>query len=104
MKIISKNEVVALTEEGIKEDIRELEEDILPSLRTGQKMRLFLAEIKYPLEEKEFDESEPELIRAFAIMKRLKDSMVALGVEVVIDQLLNNKQGEENGDETTKEE
>ena len=103
MKIVNKDEIVRMTEQGIKDDIDDLENNVFPLLKHGEKTRLFLAEIKYPLEEIDF-EDEPEMQRANIILRRLKDSLVALGTEVVIDQLLSdNNKGESDEPKTNEE-
>lgn len=95
-KIISKSEVMETLESQIKEDLSQLEQE-LQLLSHGQKTRLLLAEARYPMEEEMFTE-EP-LIKAFSTMKRLKDSLVAFGVEITIQHMIDQQtkqQGEPN--------
>lgn len=102
MKVVHKEEIMRVTEEGVKADIAILENEIFPLLNYREKTRLLLAEIKYPLIEVEFDDDEPLLREANIIMRRLKDSLVAMGTEVVIDELLTkHAEGENNGNATT---
>jgi hypothetical protein len=57
-------------------------------LKHGQKDRLLNAMAVYPIQDIEFDESEPELRVAVAIWKRISDTLVAVGTEAAIEGIL----------------
>lgn len=83
----------------------------IQALGHGQKTRLMDAMINYPLQDVDFDESEPELRTALIIYKRISDSLVALGTEAAIEGILasfekNQQHNEQQGvtDVETKEE
>lgn len=97
-KQISREEVLKATEDQINNDLSEVETQI-SLLSHGQKTRLLIAEAKYPIEETSFS-NEPELAVAFSTMKRLKDSLVAYGVEITVSEIL--KKSQEKFDEEQK--
>lgn len=105
-KVVSQEEVVEQMEAQIKDSIAELE-DLLPKIGHSEAKRLLLASAKYPMEEVSFkDDQNPSVIRANSILKSVKDALVALGVEVVIDQMLKTQfeQTQANTGTETKEE
>lgn len=98
-KEISQEEVMSLVERSIKESQAELKTH-LRLLKHGQKERLIDAIAQYPIEDMDA-KGEPQPMRdAWACLKRIVDAQVALGVEVVIQQMAKNhgvKTEENNG-------
>jgi hypothetical protein len=66
-------------------------------LKHGQKQRLLDAMAVYPLQDIEFEDSEPEMRVAIAIWKRISDTLVAVGTEAAIEGILEGivKEGKE---------
>jgi hypothetical protein len=106
-KVISQEEVVSQLETQIKEQFAELE-SLMPSIGHSEAKRLLLASAKYPMEETDFSADKNDaLIRCYSISKGIKDALVGLGVEVVIDQMLKkefNERQQTAAPETTTEE
>ena len=97
-KIIQKQEVMEMMQRNFLNDVEEFDQ-LKSTLKHGQKDRLLSAIIRYPLVDTEFDQEEVELRQAFSLAKRISDTLVAQGVEIVVESLLNQKtasQGEEN--------
>lgn len=106
-KIVPKAEVTETLLRGILSDQEEFKASLGP-LKHGQKNRLMEAMISYPLQDVQFDESEPELRTALTIYKRISDSLVALGTEAAIEGILagfeqNQQKKEHTFDDTIKE-
>lgn len=97
---MSENPTVSMVEAQIKESLEELE-DLLPLLGHSQAKRLLVASMKYPMEEVTFEEED--MIRAYSATKRITDGLVALGVETVIESMVNNHK-EQMEKENVKEE
>lgn len=100
-KLVPKQEVTENLVRGIIND-REEFKNSRSILKHGQKDRLMDAMAKYPMEDVQFDESEPELRSAVTIWKRISDSLVALGTEAAIEGILegfakNQQQNEADG-------
>ena len=97
-KIIEKQQVMEMMQRNFLSDVEEFDQ-LKSTLKHGQKDRLLSAIIRYPLVDTEFDQEEVELRQAFSLAKRISDILVAQGVEIVVESLLNQKQasqGEEN--------
>lgn len=97
-KIIEKQQVMEMMQRNFLNDVEEFDQ-LKSTLKHGQKDRLLSAIIRYPLVDTEFEEEETQLRQAFSLAKRISDTLVAQGVEIVVDSLLNQKpasQGEEN--------
>lgn len=101
-KVVSKEEVTETLIRNILNDQDELKAAIQP-LRHGEKTRLIEAMISYPLQDVQFDETEPELRIALAIFKRISDSLVALGTEAAIEGIFNAAQQAQTQGETNVE-
>lgn len=104
---MNQNPTVGLVESQIKEALEELE-TLLPDLGHSQSKRLLLAAMRYPMEEAQFDQNVDgdTLVKAYSATKRITDSLVALGVETVIEQMVATHKAElENtGEANVKEE
>jgi hypothetical protein len=94
-KIVSQLEVVSRLENDINLAISTIEE-LLPQLKHGESKRLFLAATKYPMEDTDFSGESEALIRSFSASKNVKDALVAMGVEVVIKQIIEQQQAAGN--------
>jgi hypothetical protein len=98
-KVISRDEVTMTVTRNIINDQAEFK-DIVSPLKHGQKQRLMEAMCLYPLQEIEFEDSEPELRTAYTTWKRIQDNLVALGTEAAIEGIINSfnkeSQGEQN--------
>lgn len=91
-KVLPKGKVVATLEAVVDENIRELENELLPKLGHGEVKRLFIAVSKYPKYETDFsNEQNPALIRAYSASKELKDALVGLATEVVIERIIKQQ-------------
>jgi hypothetical protein len=88
-RIVPKAEVTENLIRGLLND-REEFKNSRSILKHGQKDRLIDAMALYPLEDVQFDESEPELRSAITIWKRISDSLVALGTEAAIEGILDS--------------
>jgi hypothetical protein len=102
-KIVSKAEVTEGLVRNLLND-REEFKNSRANLKHGQKDRLIEAMAVYPLEDVQFDDSEPDLRTAISIWKRMSDSLVALGTEAAIEGILGNfaknQQQNESGEVT----
>jgi hypothetical protein len=99
-RIVPKAEVTETLVRNILNDQAEFK-DLISPLKHGQKQRLLEAMAVYPLQELEFDESEPEMRQIYTVWKRINDSLVALGTEAAIEGIINGhlqqqQQGVEN--------
>lgn len=90
-KEISQEEVISRVEADIQAAFKDIEEQ-LPFIGHGEAKRLLIAATKYPLEDSDFSGESDAMIRAFSASKTVKDALVALGVEVVIKQMIENQQ------------
>lgn len=87
-RIVPKAEVTETLVRNILNDQAEFKELVGP-LKHGQKQRLLESMCIYPLQEVEFDESEPEMRQIYTIWKRINDGLVALGTEAAIEGIIN---------------
>ena len=90
-KIVTQEEVISRISVDIAEVTASLEE-LMPQLGHSEAKRLFLASTKYPLEHSEMEGESDAFRRAYGYSKNVKDALVALGVEVVIEQMLRQQQ------------
>ena len=110
-RIVPKAEVTENLIRTILDDQGTFKEAIY-HLKHGEKNRLMDAMVSYPLQDVQFDESEPQLRTALSIYKRISDSLVALGTEAAIEGILagfeknqqqNELEGVSNVESTEKE-
>ena len=94
-KIVTQEEVISRISVDIAEVTASIEE-LLPQLGHSEAKRLFLASTKYPLEHSEMAGESDAFKRAYGYSKNVKDALVALGVEVVIEQMLRQQQEANN--------
>lgn len=103
---LSQEEVMTLIERNIREGQAELEED-LKQLGHSQAKRLLLNAMKYPIQDYDAKDEEQAFRNAWANIKRIIDAQVALGVEVVIQNLAQhhgiNTEGDANEQEKREE-
>jgi hypothetical protein len=90
------NPTVSMVESQIKESLEELEE-LLPLLGHSQAKKLLIASMKYPMEETTFEDET--MIKAFSATKRITDGLVALGVETVIETMVQNHKEQQQTEE-----
>jgi hypothetical protein len=90
---MSENQTISMVQEQIEESLQELE-NLLPLLGHSQAKRLLLASMKYPMVEATFEEED--MIKAFSATKRITDGLVALGVETVIETMVQNHKDQQN--------
>jgi hypothetical protein len=96
---MSQDEVMSAIESNIKGSQIELK-DHLKLLKHGHKERLLVAISEYPIVDLDVTGEEKAFQDAYACLKRIQDSQVALAVEVVIQQMARNhgiSQEEKNG-------
>ncbi len=101
-KIVPQAEVKHRLQEDIDVALNSIEEQ-LPLIGHSEAKRLFVAATKYPLETADFSKESEAMIKAFSASKNVKDALVALGVEVVIEQMLRQQQNENNNGTETEE-
>lgn len=94
-------EAVSHLEAQVNQARYDLKENLLPSLNHGHKNRLLLAISEYPQIEADFSDEKEEMIKAYSALKICHDSNVALGVEMVMEEMRlesieKAKQKEEN--------
>jgi hypothetical protein len=90
-KVLPKETVVKNLEEEVTAQIAELEYNLIPHLKHGEAKRLLIASLKYPQSDTDFSGDNETLIRAYSVSKALKDNLVGLAVEVVIERLIQNQ-------------
>jgi len=86
-RVVPKSEVTELLMRNLLND-QEAFKNARSILKHGQKTRLMDAMAVYPLQDIEFDNSEPELRVAITVWKRISDSLVAIGTESAIEGIL----------------
>lgn len=86
---VTKEDKVAAMEQNIVEGIQEIE-DQLGLIGHGQAKRLLMAVLHYPLIEENFHGESEAMIKAFSAAKRVKDTVIALGVEGTIEQMMES--------------
>lgn len=89
-KIVSQLEVVSRLDAEIDAAFATIEEH-LPQLGHSEAKRLFLAATKYPKHDYDFSGEQEAFIRCYSASKNVKDSLVGMGVEVVIEKLIENQ-------------
>lgn len=96
-KIVEQIEVVSRLQDDINVAFSTIE-NYLPQIGHSEAKRLFLAATKYPCEMTDFSGESEAMIRLYSASKNVKDALVAMGVEVVITQMIENQQrGEAQG-------
>ena len=102
-KELSKDEVVEGLSDQINQALYDLEYNLFPNLGHSETKRLLLASKRYPMIETDFSGESDDMKRAFSACKIINDAQVALGVEVVIEQIAGGitkvSQSEENANE-----
>lgn len=94
-KIVDQVEVVTRLQDDINIAFATVEE-FLPQIGHSEAKRLFLAATKYPCEIADFSNESEAMIRLFSASKNVNDALVAMGVEVVITQMIENQQKQNN--------
>lgn len=94
-KIVDQVEVVSRLQADIDLAFATIEE-LLPQIGHSEAKRLFLAATKYPCEIADFSKESEAMIRLFSASKNVNDALVAMGVEVVITQMIENQQKAQN--------
>lgn len=77
--------------------------DLLPELGHGEAKRLLLATLSYPLEVQDFSSEKEDMRKAYSATKRIKDAMIALGVQVTLENMVNKQLDEQNAENAIKE-
>lgn len=93
-KDITKEEALGALQGEILESLKEVN-DLLPELGHGEAKRLLMATLSYPLEVHDYSLEKDSMKLAYSATKRLKDAMIALGVEVTLENMVR-KQVESN--------
>lgn len=98
-KEISQEEVVSHLQDQIHQAKYDLEHVFLPQLGHSEAKRLLLAAMSYPMHDKAFDpKTDGEaMVKAYSACKAISDALVALGVEVVIHQMVENQKNFSEG-------
>jgi hypothetical protein len=96
-KEITKEEAQNALQIEILDSIKEVN-DLLPSINHGEAKRLLMAVLAYPLEVQDFSADKEDLRNAFSATKRIKDAMIALGVEVTLEAMLKQQVEEQQGE------
>lgn len=100
---ITKEEAQNALHAEILDSLKEVN-DLLPDLGHGEAKRLLLAALSYPLETQDFSTEKDAMKRAYSASKRIKDAMIALGVEVTLEAMLKQQMEEQTQEgETTNE-
>ena len=86
-KELSKEEVVNGLTDQINQAHYDLEYNFFPQLGHSEVKRLLLAEKRYPMIDTDFSGESDAMKQAFSACKVINDAQVALGVEVVIEQI-----------------
>lgn len=84
---ITKEEVNEALQTDILNGLKEVN-DLMSQLGHGEKERLLMANLAYPLQDTDFSGDKPELNRAFSASKRITDAMIALGVQVSLENMI----------------
>lgn len=94
---LPREEVVSHLEAQINQNCYDLEHTLLPRLGHSEAKRLLLAAMKYPMLDKAFTVATDgeDMVRAYSACKAVSDSLVALGVETVIEQMVKNQMNEQ---------
>lgn len=104
---ITKEEKLGALEADILNGVKEVY-DLLPELGHGEAKRLLMANLQYPHIVEDFNLANRDgeaLIKAFSASKRIKDAMIALGIEATLEAMVRQAmesgeiapQGEDNG-------
>lgn len=100
-KVLPKEAVVKSLETSIDETLHELEHVLIPELKHGEAKRLLVAVLKYPKVEADFSSDNTNLIRAYSLSKNVKDNLIGIATEVVIERLIKSQMEEKT--EATEE-
>lgn len=100
-KIMEGEEVQSHIQDQINQSLYDLQQ-LLPQLGHSQAKRLLMAAVEYPMKEANFKDDTDAMIRAYSAVKTITDALVALGVEVALQGMLENQaklnsEGENNG-------
>jgi hypothetical protein len=87
---ITKEEAHGALQTEILNSIQEVN-TLLSDLGHGEAKRLLLATLSYPLETQDFSGETVPMIKAYSAAKRIKDAMIALGVEVTLEAMLKQQ-------------
>lgn len=86
-KTVSQEDSKSFLEAQVFQAKYDLEHNLLPQLGHSQAKRLLIAIASYPQSEMDFS-SEPEaMVKAFSALKICNDAQVALGTELVLQQM-----------------
>jgi hypothetical protein len=93
MSEVTQEQVVSALQEQHSNSLEELE-NTLSELGHSQSKRLLLAAMRYPLQDEEF--TEEVMRQAFSACKRLIDVNVAMGVELTVENMVQNLKEQSN--------
>lgn len=100
-KIMEGEEVQSNLQDQINQSLYDLEHNLLPLLGHSQAKRLLMAAAAYPMRTEDFSTDSEAMIKAYSALKTVTDALVALGVEVALQGILENqanlKKEETNG-------
>lgn len=91
---ISKEEMSAALQNEILNSLQELKE-LQSEIGHSEAKRLDLAAAAYPFLNEDFSQEPEAMKKSFSAHKRIKDAMIALGVEVTLENMLSQKVEEE---------
>lgn len=94
---LTKDEVGSALQIEILNSLQEIN-SLLPDLGHGEAKRLLMANLSYPLETQDFGNESESMRKAYSASKRITDSMIALGTEVVLESLMQQKVTEEGAE------
>jgi hypothetical protein len=98
-KELSREEATEALQAEILDALNEVN-NLLPELGHSEAKRLLLAMLSYPLETQDFSDAKEALRKAYSASKRSKDAMIALGVEVTLENMIKQQfeaqEGENN--------
>ena len=104
---ISQEEVKSFLEAQVHQAKYDLEHNLLPQLGDSQAKRLLIAIASYPQVDTDFSDDSDAMIKAFSALKICNDSQVALGTELVLQQMyqeqLEKMQSQSNEKEGSNE-
>lgn len=95
---LTKEEAREALEAELLDNLQQVQ-DLLPLIGHGEAKRLLTAALMYPLAEEDFSQERNQNIRkAYNASKRVTDAKIALGVEVTLEAMLQQKIQEEQGE------
>lgn len=103
-KELSKEDILNSLEAQINQALYDLENEFLPQLGHSETKRLLMAEKKYPMINTDFSGESNAMKQAFSACKVINDAQVALGVEVVIEQMVKTVHGQQQEELSQSEE